>query len=66
MSLLVPSSDAGVFSSTPLRPALEEKMVGLPEPETLPRDDRPMPYFLIGDDVFPLRPWVMKPLPFSS
>nr|XP_034319421.1 putative nuclease HARBI1 [Crassostrea gigas] len=31
------------------------------DPEPLPHDDRPTPYFLIGDDAFPLRSWMMKP-----
>ena len=55
------SSDAGIFSATALRTALEDNLVGLPQPEPLPNDNTPIPYFLVGDDAFTLRPWLMKP-----
>lgn len=35
--------------------------VGLPPPSPLSHDDRDTPYFVVGDDAFPLRPWMMKP-----
>ncbi|WAR05897.1 HARB1-like protein [Mya arenaria] len=40
---------------------LEENNLGLPDPDPLPGDDMNTPYFLIGDDAFPLRTWMMKP-----
>lgn len=55
------SSDAGVFNRSPLEPALRDGTIGFPLPEPLPNDDRDMPYFLLGDDAFPLRPYMMKP-----
>jgi hypothetical protein len=54
-------SDAGVFNNSCLRPALEQGRLGFPAPEPLPGDDRDIPYFLIGDDAFPLREWMQKP-----
>ena len=35
--------------------------LGFPASDPLPNDDRPMPYFIIGDDAFPLRTWLTKP-----
>lgn len=55
------SSDAQVFNHSQLRNGLENGTLGLPDPEPLPHDDRPTPYFLVGDDAFPLRSWMMKP-----
>jgi len=55
------ASDAGVFDMCRLRPDLEENRHGFPPPEALPGDDRNIPYFLLGDDAFPLRTWIMKP-----
>lgn len=49
------SSDAQVFTHSPLRRGLENGTLGLPD------DDRDTPYFLIGDDAFPLRTWMQKP-----
>ena len=54
------ASDCSVFNQT-LRPAVESGAVGFPDPEPLPDDDQPTPYFIIGDDAFPLRTWLMKP-----
>jgi len=41
--------------------ALEDITIEVPEPDPLPDDDRDFPYFIIGDDAFPLRNWLMKP-----
>ncbi len=55
------SSDAGIFNRSRLEPALRLGILGLPPPEPLPNDDRDMPFFMIGDDAFPLRTYMMKP-----
>jgi len=55
------ASDCGVFNESPLRAAIEDGTIGFPLPQPLPNDDRPMPFFLIGDDAFPLKEWMMKP-----
>ena len=55
------TSDAQIFNHGPLRNRLENGTLGLPDSEPLPHDDRPIPYFLVGDDAFLLRTWMMKP-----
>ena len=55
------SSDASIFLDCELRSGLEDSSLNLPDPEPLPGDDEPMPFFLIGDDAFPLKQWMMKP-----
>jgi len=61
-------SDGGVFAETSLREGLEDDSIGLPPPEPLPGDEQgtPVPYFMVGDDAFPLRSWLMKPLPLRN
>jgi hypothetical protein len=55
------TSDCAVFNDSDLKQVLEDGDAGMPPPEPLPADDRPMPYFLIGDDAFALKTWMMKP-----
>lgn len=55
------TSDCAVFNQTPMKAALEADELGFPRPTALPGDDTPVPYYLIGDDAFPLRTWMMKP-----
>jgi len=55
------ASDCGVFNRSELEPGLREGTINLPDPSPLPNDDRDMPYFMVGDDAFPLRPYMMKP-----
>ena len=55
------TSDCAVFNVSPLLAALESGQIGFPDPQPLPHDDMDTKYFLIGDDAFPLRTWMMKP-----
>ena len=54
-------SDAGIFRHCGLFNALEQDKAGLPPREQLPDGDTDVPYFLVGDDAFALRNWMMKP-----
>ncbi len=36
-------------------------MIVFQEPGPLPDDDQDTPYFIIGDNAFPLKTWMMKP-----
>ena len=57
------SSECGVFHRSSLEPALREVTLGLPLPEPNPQDDRDTSYFIVGDDTFPLRSYLVKPFP---
>ena len=54
-------SDAQVFSHSELMEAINDGSLHFPEPAPLPGDDRLVPFFIIGDDAFALRTWMMKP-----
>lgn len=54
-------SDAGIFKECGLYRALDNDFAGLPPSEPLPDGDTNIPYFLVGDDAFGLRSWMMKP-----
>ena len=49
------------FSICYLCSGIVDDTLDVPDAEPLPGDDRDMPYFLIGDDAFSLRTWLMKP-----
>ena len=55
------SGDAQVFNASELKEGFEEGYVNVPPPEPLPGDDKDTPYYLVGDDAFQLRTWLMKP-----
>ena len=54
------ASDCGVFNRSSLEHYLRDETLGLPLPEPLPSDDRDTPYFIIGDNAFPLRTYLVK------
>ena len=58
------SSDCGVFNRSSLEPALREGTLGLPQPQPLPQDDKDTPFFVVGDDAFPLRTYLIKSFPY--
>ena len=55
------SSDAQIWNHCELQEAVNDGTIGFPDDSPLPYDDRPMPYFFIGDDAFALRATMMKP-----
>lgn len=54
-------SDGGVFNRCSFGQAMDTHQLGLPEPQALPGRTIPIPYVLVADDAFALRPNLMKP-----
>lgn len=53
-------SDGGVFSNTKFYEKLSSNLLNIPEPAEISSGEK-LPYVLVGDDAFPLRPYLMKP-----
>lgn len=60
------NSDGGIFGVCDLKEALDDGSINFPDPEPLPGDDHPVPYFVLADDAFPLRCYLMKPYPLQK
>lgn len=58
-------SDGGVFAEIDFKKDMDSGLLNLPPAEPLPGGDptKPVPYFFVGDEAFPLKTWLMKPLP---
>ena len=54
-------NEGGVWNKCGLAKALEEGKMNLPLPCCLPGGNEQVPYVLIGDDAFALKPYLMKP-----
>jgi hypothetical protein len=56
------SSDAQIFNDTDLKDAILDGSIHFPEAEPLPADpSSKVPYYILADDAFALKPWLMKP-----
>jgi len=56
------ASDAQIWNECELKDAIKAGTIRFPDADPLPGDDNEhtMPYFVIGDDAFALRTWLMK------
>ena len=53
-------SDAQLWNESTLRDAVITNSIDIPQQEPLPGDDRPISYFIIGDNAFALNELMMK------
>jgi len=54
-------NDGGIWINCDFGTALEQGTVDLPHPEPLPGGVEPFPFFFVGDEAFPLKPYMMRP-----
>ena len=54
-------SDGGVFAHCSLSAALKNNSLNIPKRTPLPATNVAVPYYIFGDDAFPLKTYIMKP-----
>ena len=58
------NDDRGVLAYSIIGKNFAEKRMGLPEGRHVPGFlYNPLPYYLVGDEIFPLKTWLIKPCP---
>ena len=55
-----------LWNDCELKDLLEEKKLQVPEDEPLPGSDVPVPYFIVGDDAFALKTFLMNRSPMEE
>ena len=54
-------SDGELFGDSELKECIDDNTIHFPDSDPLPNDDRDTPYYILGDDAFPLSTFLMKP-----
>ena len=58
------NNGSGVLASSQMGEMFEDKLLYMPEDRKLNDfDNESLPYFLLEDEIFPLRKWLMRPFP---
>ncbi|XP_064471520.1 uncharacterized protein LOC135385872 [Ornithodoros turicata] len=54
-------NDSSVWGQSKIRSAIESGQLGIPGPKTLPASTSSTPFFIVGDERFGLKPYLMRP-----
>ena len=58
------NNDSGVLANSSMGRRFENGTIGLPDPEyKRGYTNGLLPYYLVGDEIFALKPWMMRPYP---
>ena len=58
------NNDSGELAKSEMGELIETQKIGIPEAAKHSTCDfDPLPYFLVGDEIFPLKTWLMSPYP---
>ena len=58
------SNDSGILAKSKMSELLDNSQMKIPELKTLYSCNYdPIPYYLVGDKIFPLKTWIMRPYP---
>ena len=60
------TNDASVLAKSEFGKAFAKNSTVLQLPTPAPHGNKIIPYVLIGDDIFPLKAWLMKPFPWRG
>ena len=59
----VSNNNSGVLAQLKISSAFENNILNLPESEVLPGTNIDILFFLVRDEIFPLKPWLLHPYP---
>ena len=54
-------SDGQIFNASQLKRRIEDGRIGFPDPAPITQGGPDVPYFILADDAFALKTWLMKP-----
>ena len=54
-------SDGQIFNASQLKRRIEDGRIGFPDPAPMTQGGPDVPYFILADDAFALKTWLMKP-----
>ena len=54
-------SDAQIFNTRHLKRKIDDGSIGFPDPAPITQGGRDVPYFILADDTFALKTWLMNP-----
>lgn len=60
------NSDGGIFANSSFGKALEKNKLNVPKDRNLPGTQSPAPFVIVGDEAFPLKPYLLRPYPGST
>lgn len=56
-------SDGGILKTSKFGQKLENNELNIPKPKLISRRRRPLPHCIVGDQAFPLKPYMLRPYP---